>query len=135
MAGVLLGTGGWVVSPNLPEAGALAGAGADPAALARPFLELGAVAVWLKGGHGDGDTVEDLWITPGRVFSLGRSPRLPGERRGTGCTLASAWLAWRLRGQDGPEAARSAARFLRGRWEPPLRPGGFGRPCFAPGAP
>lgn len=135
MAGALLGAGGWVVCPNLPEAAAFAGAGSGHADLARPFLDLGAQAVWLKGGHGPDPEVEDFWITPGSVLSLGRSPRLPGERRGTGCTLASAWLAWRLRGLPGPDAAAAAARFLRERWEPPVRPGGFGRPCFAPGAP
>ena len=135
MAATLLGQGGWVVCPNLPEAAALGGKAADPSALSRPWLDLGAEAVWLKGGHGPGAEVEDFWITPGAVLSLGRFPRLPGERRGTGCTLASAWLAWRLRGLDGPGAAVAAARFLRERWDPPVRPGGFGRPCFAPGAP
>jgi hydroxymethylpyrimidine/phosphomethylpyrimidine kinase len=137
MAETLLAGGDWVVCPNLPEAAALAGTGLDAgcAALARPFLDLGAVAVWLKGGHGQGPEVEDFWITPGAVLSLGRSPRLPGDRRGTGCTLASAWLAWRLRGLPGPDAAAAAARFLRERWDPPVQPGGYGRPCFAPGAP
>jgi len=137
MAGTLLGGGGWVVCPNLPEAAALAGTGPDAggAALARPFLDLGASAVWLKGGHGQGPEVEDFWITPGTVLSLGRSPRLPGDRRGTGCTLASAWLGYRLRGLSGSDAAVAAGRFLRDRWQPAVRPGGFGRPCFAPGCP
>ena len=136
MAGTLLGTGNWVVCPNLPEAQALAGPGAaGPMALAIPFLDLGASAVWLKGGHGAGAEVEDFWITPGTVLGLGRCPRLPGDRRGTGCTLASAWLAYRLLGLPGTEAALAAARFLRDRWDPPVQPGGFGRPCFAPGAP
>lgn len=137
MAEVLLGSGGWVVSPNLPEAAALSGCDLEAgcAALAGPFLELGAAAVWLKGGHGQGLELEDFWITPGEVLGLGRFKRLPGERRGTGCTLASAWLALRLRGLSGSDAALAAARFLRDRWEPPVQPGGFGRPCFAPGAP
>jgi hydroxymethylpyrimidine/phosphomethylpyrimidine kinase len=141
MAGLLLGTGDWVVCPNRPEAAALAGdgpeaaAGAPPETLAGPLLDLGAAAVWLKGGHGQGDEVEDFWITRGSVVSLGRARRLPGDRRGTGCTLASAWLAFRLRGLDGPAAAREAASFLRTRWNSAHQPGGFGRPCFAPGAP
>jgi hydroxymethylpyrimidine/phosphomethylpyrimidine kinase len=141
MAATLLETGAWVVSPNRPEAAALAGtspetAAADaPATLAGPLLDLGAAAVWLKGGHGQGEEVEDFWITRGSVVSLGRARRLPGERRGTGCTLASAWLAFRLRGLDGPAAALEAASFLRTHWDGAQRPGGFGRPCFAPGAP
>lgn len=147
LAETILGTGGWVVSPNLPEAIALAGHGAAPvpageplpeaacADLARPFLDLGAVAVWLKGGHAQGREVEDVWITREGVLSLGRAPRLPGDRRGTGCALASAWLGWRLLGLPGPEAAVAAARHLRERWDPPVTPGGYGRPCFGPGAP
>jgi hydroxymethylpyrimidine/phosphomethylpyrimidine kinase len=145
MAETLLPTGGWVVAPNRPEAAALAPMAAEAAdgpkaeahlrALARPLLDLGAEAVWLKGGHGPGAHVEDFWITREDCVSLGEWPRLPGDRRGTGCTLASAWLAFRLRGLDGPSAAREAARFLRRHWEPGLQPGTFGRPCFAPGAP
>lgn len=137
MAKTLLGSGDWVVCPNLPEAAALAGLpiGAGPAFLARPWLNLGAAAVWLKGGHGREAEVEDLWITPQGITSLGRAPRLPGDRRGTGCTLASAWLAFRLKGLDGPTAAKAAARWLRGRWKPTFIPGGFGRPCLAPEAP
>jgi hydroxymethylpyrimidine/phosphomethylpyrimidine kinase len=131
MAGTILGPGGWVVSPNLPEAAALGGSD-GPAGLARPWLDLGAAAVWLKGGHGAGDALEDFWITREAALGLGRLPRLPGERRGTGCTLASAWLAYRLTGRDDLEAAREAAQFLRRSWDPPLAPGGFGRPCFAP---
>jgi hydroxymethylpyrimidine/phosphomethylpyrimidine kinase len=134
MARVLLALGPWVVSPNLPEAAALSGLPQDaaPADLARPLLELGAEAVWLKGGHGTRTEVEDLWITRSGVESLGRFPRLPGDRRGTGCTLASAWLAHRIQGLEGREAARAAAAWLRDRWGEGLRPGGAGRPVFAP---
>ena len=137
MARTLLAPGGWVVCPNLPEAAALGGlpVTAAPGDLARALLELGAQAVWLKGGHGPDDAVEDLWITPGGILSLGRFPRLPGDRRGTGCTLASAWLALRLQGQDGPSAALAAALWLRQHWNPGTLPGGYGRACLAPGAP
>jgi hydroxymethylpyrimidine/phosphomethylpyrimidine kinase len=130
----LLATGPWVISPNLPEAAALAGLppGASPEDLAAPLLDLGAEAVWLKGGHGSPGHVEDFWITRGGCLSLGRAPRLPGDRRGTGCTLASAWLAHRLLGLDGPKAAAAASAFLRSHWEPGLAPGGVGRPGFAP---
>ena len=69
------------------------------------------------------------------TLAMGRDRRLPGDRRGTGCTLASAWLGHRLLGLDGPAAAVAAARFLRDRWTSAHQPGGFGRPCFAPGAP
>jgi hydroxymethylpyrimidine/phosphomethylpyrimidine kinase len=133
MAELLLGASPWVVSPNRPEAAALAGLAQDagPEDLARPLLERGARAVWLKGGHGSRGHVEDFWITAQGALSLGRWPRLPGDRRGTGCTLASAWLAYRLHGLDGPGAAAAAAGWLRDRWAGGIRPGGYGRPCFA----
>lgn len=134
MAEALLPVLPWVVAPNRLEAAALADTGADdaPEVLAEPFLSRGARAVWLKGGHAEGGLVEDLWITPEGARSLGTSPRLPGDRRGTGCTLASAWLAYRLRGLEDEPAARAAAQWLRDRWTGAFAPGGVGRPLFAP---
>lgn len=126
---------GWVVSPNRPEASAFSGLLETdaPERLAKPWLEAGAVAVWLKGGHGEGDWVEDFWIDAAGVRSLGRHPRLPGSRRGTGCTLASAWLGLRLAGHEPVDAALRAAEWLRANWASAFAPGGFGRPVFAPG--
>lgn len=141
MAVALLPTGGWVVSPNRGEAAAFAGLPpdtireADPDRLARPWLEAGASAVWLKGGHAEGDRVQDLWITSEGLEALEPSPRLPGTRRGTGCLLASTWLALRLRGLEPRAAAVEAARRLRARWDLAWAPGGVGRAMFAPETP
>lgn len=140
MGRILLPGGGWTASPNRGEAAAFAGLppdairGASAAALAEPLLAAGAEAVWLKGGHADGEQVQDLWITAAGIQPLATVPRLPGQRRGTGCTLAAAWLALRLRGQSGPEAARAAAAWLRARWDRAGAPGGIGRPQFLPEA-
>ena len=133
----VLGAGGWVVAPNRLEAACLAGVGpeAAPEAMARPWLDLGAEAVWLKGGHAEGDRVEDLWITPTETQGLGAHARLPGERRGTGCAVASAWLALRLLGQEPKCAAQGAAAWLRDRWNAGFRPGAIGRPVLPPGRP
>ena len=138
MAKALLASGGWVVSPNRGEAAAFAGLppgairAADPDRLAHPWLEAGATAVWLKGGHAEGDQVQDLWITPEGVEALEASPRLPGTRRGTGCLLASTWLAFRLNGWAPQAAAVASARRLRDRWDQAWIPGGVGRALFAP---
>jgi hydroxymethylpyrimidine/phosphomethylpyrimidine kinase len=138
MAQAILLGGGWVVCPNLPEACILAGmpVGESPKAtpfkLAEPLLDLGAQAVWLKGGHGEGDQVEDFWVTASGPLSLGVHSRLPGERRGTGCTLASSWLGYRIQGLDEVASAQAAAQWLRGHWHGALAPGGVGRPSFAP---
>lgn len=136
LAKAILPGGGWIVSPNRGEAAALAGLPpasirtADPEALSRPLLELGAAAVWLKGGHADGEIVQDLWITEAGILPLESSPRLPGQRRGTGCFLSAAWLGLRLQGLPEVEAAREAARLLRSRWDRAAIPGGLGRPCL-----
>ena len=138
MAANLLSMGGWVVSPNLGEAAAFAGLPPDairhaaPEVLATPWLDAGAEAVWLKGGHAPGDLVQDLWITREGIELLDATPRLPGQRRGTGCLLSASWLGLRLQGLDDRAAAREAARRLRARWDLAFCPGGAGRPMFTP---
>jgi hydroxymethylpyrimidine/phosphomethylpyrimidine kinase len=138
MAADLLPMGGWVVSPNRGEAAAFAGLppeairSAPVEALAAPWLEAGASAVWLKGGHAVGDQVQDVWITQEGLQPLEAVPRLPGERRGTGCLLSATWLGLRLQGRDELQAALESAHRLRHRWELAFSPGGVGRPMFAP---
>jgi hydroxymethylpyrimidine/phosphomethylpyrimidine kinase len=83
-----------VLTPNVPEAEALAGLAignfADVARAADALLALGAGAVLLKGGHLEGPTVRDLLVTP-RGRRVYESPRIDTKHtHGTGCTLASA---------------------------------------------
>jgi len=138
MAAEILPMGGWVVSPNRGEAAAFAGMapeailGASPESLAAPWLETGAAAVWLKGGHGGGDEIQDFWITREGLQALERVPRLPGERRGTGCLLSATWLGLRLLGEGDVQAAIGSARSLRDRWPLAYSPGAVGRPMFMP---
>ena len=138
MAGDLLPMGGWVVSPNRGEAAAFAGMppeailSASVEALSLPWLETGAAAVWLKGGHAPGGQVQDVWITPAGSHTLETTTRLPGERRGTGCLLSATWLGLRLLGLDDQQAALESARRLRSRWDFAFSPGGVGRAMFAP---
>jgi hydroxymethylpyrimidine/phosphomethylpyrimidine kinase len=138
MADALLRSHRWVVCPNRGEAAALAGLPPDrirdaaPDELARPLLERGARAVWLKGGHASGDAVQDLWITHEGTTAFDPVPRLAGDRRGTGCFLSAAWLGLCLQGLDELGAARQAATLLRSRWPRAASPGGLGRPCFLP---
>ena len=138
MASDLLPMGGWVVCPNRGEAAAFAGLPpeairtAPVEALVTPWLEAGAAAVWLKGGHAEGDLVQDLWCTPQGHLPLESSPRLPGERRGTGCLLSATWLGYRLLGHGAEAAAWQAARRLRAQWPLAFAPGGTGRLMFAP---
>lgn len=138
MAADLLPMGGWVVSPNRGEAAAFAGLppeairSANIEVLVTPWLEAGAAAVWLKGGHAPGDQVQDAWATLDGIQLLEAAPRLPGERRGTGCLLSASWLGLRLQGRDDLSAALESARRLRNRWDLAFTPGGVGRPMFLP---
>jgi hydroxymethylpyrimidine/phosphomethylpyrimidine kinase len=138
MAADLLSMGGWVVSPNRGEAAAFAGLppeaiqSAEARSLATPWLEAGATAVWLKGGHASGDQVQDVWITRDGIQALDLTPRLPGERRGTGCLLSATWLGLRLLGRTDLQAALESAQRLRLRWGLAFTPGGVGRPMFNP---
>jgi len=82
-----------VLTPNLGEARALAGLGADaePAALAAAIRELGPAAVIVTGGHDDGTDVLDdgsgeALLVPG-VMHPG------GAAHGSGCTQSSALTA------------------------------------------
>lgn len=87
-----------VLTPNLPEAMALAGTltgvgGGDlpEDSLASRLLQLGSHAVLLKGGHGEGSMVVDILAESGRSAERFASPRLSTiHTHGTGCTLASA---------------------------------------------
>ena len=107
-------------TPNRDEATALVGpaAGAGREALiaqAAAFLERGAGAVLLKGGHGGEDPVLDLLLERAGEPSWFEHPRLPVSLRGTGCRLASAWCAAQALGLGRPEAARLAVRLLAAR--------------------
>lgn len=105
-----------VVTPNLPEAGRLAGLAApgDVAGMrkvADRILSLGARAVLMKGGHLEGDAV-DLLLTPSgeRAYV---APRVPTRNtHGTGCTLSSAIAALLGRGFPLAEAVGIAKSYL-----------------------
>jgi hydroxymethylpyrimidine/phosphomethylpyrimidine kinase len=102
--------GATLVTPNLEEAGILAGFPVgDPAAMeraGRALLELGAGAVLVKGGHLPGEVLVDLLVTPAGTRRY-QHPRIPGSStHGTGCTLSAAITAGLARRQDGRTAGR-----------------------------
>jgi hydroxymethylpyrimidine/phosphomethylpyrimidine kinase len=113
-----------LLTPNLPEAASLlgeppangmddaTGAGiTDEAALSaqlQRLLALGPEAVLIKGGHGSGDQVVDTLAARGRGLVRLAVPRVPVQRRGTGCILASAIAARLAAGSSLMEACRSA---------------------------
>lgn len=83
-----------LITPNLPEAKRLTGIDASgregARAAAGTLRKMGAKAVLIKGGHRNGDQIEDFLVTEeGEAFFV--YPRLQTRHtHGTGCTLASA---------------------------------------------
>ena len=101
-----------VVTPNLSEAEALAGATAPRRALAERIHALGAAAVIVTGGHG-ADPVDHL-------FDGTRHVEIPVARHdvpathGAGCTHSATLAAELAKGVTLEEAARTAAQVAAG---------------------
>jgi hydroxymethylpyrimidine/phosphomethylpyrimidine kinase len=106
-----------VLTPNLPEAEALAGLSAPEASradeLASALLALGCEAVLLKGGHREGPEVMDLLLERGRAPVRFSSPRIDTPHtHGTGCTLASAIAAGLAQGLPLDQAVARARAYV-----------------------
>jgi hydroxymethylpyrimidine/phosphomethylpyrimidine kinase len=105
-----------VVTPNLPEAAALAGIAIerreDMVAAAEVLAGDGVGTVVVKGGHLEGATSPDLVWTAGEAHWL-EAPRLPGRHtHGTGCVLSAAICAGLAHGMDPIDACVAAKRFV-----------------------
>ncbi|HEU4660999.1 MAG TPA: bifunctional hydroxymethylpyrimidine kinase/phosphomethylpyrimidine kinase [Pseudolabrys sp.] len=106
-----------IVTPNLPEAAALADAPlarteAEMEAQARAILRLGVRYVLIKGGHGGGDESVDLMIGGDGVVRLLAKRIDTKKTHGTGCTLSSAIAAHLARGLDVVAAAHAAKTYV-----------------------
>ncbi len=107
-----------IVTPNLPEAAALldgevAQGRAEMEAQARALLDLGPLAVLVKGGHGEGPEAADVLLVRGAEPVWLTAPRKATRNdHGTGCTLSSAIAAGRARGLPLDEAVAVAKRYL-----------------------
>ena len=106
-----------VVTPNLPEAALLTGrdiANTEDEMIeqGRAILALGARAVLMKGGHGQGEESVDLLLTQSRVMPYS-APRIETRNdHGTGCTLAAAIAAGLAKGFALEKAVSSAKAYL-----------------------
>jgi hydroxymethylpyrimidine/phosphomethylpyrimidine kinase len=93
-----------LVTPNLPEAAALAGlrvaSREDMRRAADAILRLGPGAVLVKGGHLESSEAVDLFAD-GTSETWLTSPRIQtANTHGTGCTLSSAIAAYLAMGRD-----------------------------------
>jgi hydroxymethylpyrimidine/phosphomethylpyrimidine kinase len=106
-----------LITPNLPEAAALLdeSVAADETAIARQgkrLLAMGARAVLIKGGHGQGTESIDYLFAGGDVLAL-RAPRIATRNtHGTGCSLSSAIAASLARGETLEQAVRNAKAWI-----------------------
>jgi len=105
-----------IVTPNLHEAGGLAGIdvttreGMRKAADA--ILDRGASAVLVKGGHLDEPEAADLFLDAAGERWLS-APRIEARNtHGTGCTLSSAIAAHLAKGKSLAEAVEAAKAFV-----------------------
>jgi hydroxymethylpyrimidine/phosphomethylpyrimidine kinase len=102
-----------LLTPNIPEAEALTGLkivnSADMQQAGHQLLAMGAGAVLIKGGHMEGDLLEDWLVTAEGVQRFISARIHTRHTHGTGCTLASAiatGLAQRLPMADAVDRAR-----------------------------
>ncbi len=105
-----------VVTPNIPEAqtltGITIGSVADMRKAARAFIDLGARASLVKGGHPAGSECVDV-LDDGKTQYEFESPRLAvSHTHGTGCQLSAAITALLARGLPLPAAVERAKRFI-----------------------
>jgi hydroxymethylpyrimidine/phosphomethylpyrimidine kinase len=105
-----------VITPNIPEAEALAGeAILDVDGMRRVALALrsrGARAVLLKGGHLPGERVTDLLATAEGIETFESARIETRHTHGTGCTLASAVAAGLAQGMGLREAVIRARHYV-----------------------
>ena len=105
-----------LLTPNLPEAAALLGcaeasSGPEMQAQGARLCEMGARAVLMKGGHGQGETCTD-WLIGEEVRRFD-APRIATRNtHGSGCTLSSAVAAGLAQGQTLPKAVENAHGWL-----------------------
>jgi len=104
-----------VITPNVPEAGELAGLRVDSIEsmkeAARRLADLGPEVIVIKGGHLDGPPV-DLIFDGHKFFSLSGKRVVTRNTHGTGCTFSAAIAAGLALGLDVMEALRNAKRLV-----------------------
>jgi hydroxymethylpyrimidine/phosphomethylpyrimidine kinase len=106
-----------VVTPNIPEAEAIAGMEirtvADMETAAARIAEMGPAAVLVKGGHLEGNRLTDLLRSDDGVATFSDDRIESRHTHGTGCTLASAIAAGLAQGIALTDAVARARAYVR----------------------
>jgi hydroxymethylpyrimidine/phosphomethylpyrimidine kinase len=106
-----------LITPNLPEAAALLdeAVATTESAIAdqgKRLLALGARAVLIKGGHGQGAESIDYLVTQNGTIALAAPRVATRNTHGTGCSLSSAVAAGLAKGEDMERAVRNAKTWI-----------------------
>ncbi|OXE35012.1 MAG: bifunctional hydroxymethylpyrimidine kinase/phosphomethylpyrimidine kinase [Phenylobacterium zucineum] len=106
-----------LLTPNAPEAAALTGLAVetvdDRRRAGEALLNLGAKAVLMKGGHGAGDVLVDLLMTPQGESRFETERLKTRHTHGTGCALASACATGLAQGLTLTSAVSRAWSFVQ----------------------
>jgi hydroxymethylpyrimidine/phosphomethylpyrimidine kinase len=105
-----------LVTPNLPEAGGLAGfevrTRQEMEKAAAAILDLGARAVLVKGGHLGEGSADDLFAMGDEIEWIHGERIDTPDTHGTGCVLSAAITAYLARGRDLEGAVREGKAFV-----------------------
>jgi len=105
-----------LVTPNLPEAGGLAGfevrSADDMRAAAEAIRAMGPRAVLVKGGHRESRRADDLFVDGERVLWIEGARLSTPNTHGTGCVLSAAIAAYLARGDELLRAVRRGKAFV-----------------------
>ncbi len=103
-----------IITPNLPEATTLVPGNYDKKTLARKLLDLGCLAVLLKGGHEDSASAYDLFLSHDIAETLSATRINSKNTHGTGCTLSAAIASFIAQGFSTLDACIKAKSYLHG---------------------
>lgn len=105
-----------LVTPNIPEAEALAGIKINGVEemkeAARRIVKMGASSAVIKGGHMRGGELTDLLLTDGVFTKFVRNRIDTKHTHGTGCTFSAAITAGLAKGLSVIDAVDSAERYI-----------------------
>lgn len=105
-----------VLTPNIPEAEQLTGMKinslADMEKAGRLLLDMGPIAVLMKGGHSEGAEIVDLLVSPEGIQTFSHQRIDTPHTHGTGCTLSSAIAIGIAQGLTVPAAVARAIRYV-----------------------
>lgn len=105
-----------ILTPNIPEAEQLTGLKieslSDMEKAGRKLLDMGPIAVLMKGGHRESEHVVDLLVSPEGVQSFSDERFDTLHTHGTGCTLSSAIATGIAQGFPVKKAIARALRYV-----------------------